>query len=194
MGNERKIDKVDRPTRALSREAARKEAKAKFIEFLREDPTVSLACEYIDMSRESVYNWREKDQKFAKAWDDALERAKDVARSSIYKRGILGWEEPMVSMGQIVCEEKLLLDQDGNPQFDKRGKPIMVKGEPILMRKWSDGLALAYAKANLPEYKEKQQIDINAQIFDMAEQAKDGLLADLAAAIENEDKEQANQG
>ena len=46
-----------------------------------------------------------------------------------------------------------------------------------------------YGKANLPEYKEKQQIDITAQIVDMAEQAKNELLADLAARI-HEDKKQ----
>lgn len=189
MGDEHESDKSDIPTRALSREEARKEAKAKFIAFLREDPTVSLACEYIDKNRDTVYNWREKDQKFAKEWDNAIERAKDVARSSIYKRGIIGWMEPIVSMGQVVCEQQPLLDQDGNPQLDKRGKPIMVKGDPVMIRKWSDSLALAYAKANLPEYKEKQQIDINAQIFDMAEKARNELLADLAVRI-NEDKNQ----
>lgn len=189
MGDALEGNKGNSPTRALSREAERKEAKTRFIEFLREDPTVSLACERINMSRKSIYQWREKDQKFAKEWDDAIERAKDIARSSIYKRGIIGWMEPIVSMGQVVCEQQLLLDQDGSPQLDKRGKPIMVKGDPIMIRKWSDSLALAYAKANLPEYKEKQQIDINAQIFDMAEKARNELLADLAVRI-NEDKNQ----
>ena len=193
MNDEPKIDKFNTPTRALSRDAERKEKKEKFLAFLREDPTVSLACEHIDRDRATVYNWREKDHKFAEEWDNAIERTKDVARSSIYKRGIIGWMEPMVSMGQVVCEEKLLIDKDGDPQLDKRGKPIMVKGDPIMMRKWSDALAIAYAKSNLPEYKEKQQIDINAQIFNMAEQAKNELLADLAAAIDNEDKEPSNQ-
>lgn len=190
---ESKSDKSDSHTRVLSREAERKEAKEKFIAFLHEDPTVSLACEHINKSRDTIYKWREKDQKFAKEWDDAIERAKDVARSSIYKRGIMGWMEPIVSMGQVVCEQQPLLDQDGNPQLDKRGKPIMVKGDPIMIRKWSDSLAMAYAKANLPEYKDKPQVNIHAQLDDLAQKAKDSLLADLAAAIGDEDKEPSDQ-
>lgn len=196
MSEERKgkeFNKFNSPTRALSREAERKEAKEKFLAFLREDPTVSLACESINRDRATVYNWREKDTKFAKAWDDAIERTKDVARSSIYKRGIIGWEEPIVSMGQVICELQPLLDQDGNPQLDKKGKPIMIKGNPIMVRKWSDSLALAYAKANLPEYKDKPQVNIHAQLDDLAQKAKDELLADLAAAIDDENKEPSDQ-
>jgi len=190
---ERKGNKGNSPTRALSREAERKEKKEKFLAFLREDPTVSLACESIDIARKSVYEWRGKDEKFAEEWDNALERTRDVARSSIYHRGIIGWDEPMVSMGQVVYEQEPVLDDDGNQKIDKRGRPMTLRGAKVMMRKWSDSLALAYAKANLPEYKEKQQIDLNAQIFNMAEQAKNELLADLAAAIDNEDKEPSNQ-
>ncbi len=193
MNGEPKSDKSDIPTRALSREAERKEAKAKFLAFLREDPTVSLACEYIDKNRDTVYNWREKDQNFAKEWDNALERARDVGRSSIYKRGIIGWQEPMVSMGKVVYEEDPVLDEKGEQKRDSKGRPMTQQGAKVMIPKHSDSLALAWAKANLPEYKDKQQIDITAQIVDMAEQAKNELLADLAASIANEDKEQTNQ-
>lgn len=193
MSDKQQGNKSNSHTRAKSREAERKDAKEKFIAFLREDPTVSLACEKIGVSRKSVYEWYEKDKKFAKEWDDAIERSRDVARSSIYKRGIIGWMEPIVSMGQIVCEMQPLLDQDGNPQLDKRGKPIMVKGDPIMICKWSDSLALAYAKANLPEYKDKPQVNIHAQLDDLAQKAKDELLADLSVAIGDEDKEPSDQ-
>lgn len=187
---ERKSNKSNSPTRALSREQERKETKAKFIAFLREDPTVSLACEHIDRDRTTVYEWREKDEDFAKAWDDALERAKDVGRSSIYRRGILGWEEPMVSMGKVVYDEVPDLDKDGEQRRDSKGRPMMKPGAKVMVPKWSDSLALAWAKANLPEYKDKQQIDITAQIVDMAEQAKNELLADLAARIHEDSKKQ----
>lgn len=187
--DERKSDKSDSNTRVLNREEARKEAKVKFIAFLREDPTVSLACEHIDISRDTAYKWYDKDQNFAKAWDDALERARDVGRSSIYKRGIIGWQEPMVSMGKVVYEDDPVLDKEGNQKFDQKGRPMTQQGAKVMVPKSSDSLALAWAKANLPEYKEKQQIDITAQIVDMAEQAKNELLADLAAHI-HEDKKQ----
>ena len=175
----------------MSRDAERKEAKEKFLAFLREDPTVSLACENIGKERCTVYEWREKDEKFAKEWDDALERTRDVARSSIYRRGIIGWEEPMVSMGKVVYEDDPVLDDKGEQKIDSRGRPMTKQGAKVMTPKWSDSLALAYAKANLPEYKDKQQIDINAQISDKAEQAKNELLADLSIRI-NEDKKQDN--
>jgi hypothetical protein len=189
MDNEAKSNKSNTPTRALSREAERKEAKTKFLAFLREDPTVSLACENIGRDRCTVYEWREKDEKFAKAWDDALERARDVGRSSIYKRGIIGWEEPMVSMGKVVYEDDPVLDEKGEQKRDSKGRPMTQQGAKVMVPKNSDSLALAWAKANLPEYKDKQQIDITAQIVDMAEQAKNELLADLAARV-HEDKKQ----
>jgi hypothetical protein len=191
--NERKSNKSNSPTRALSREAERKEAKEKFLAFLREDPTVSLACEHIDRDRTTVYDWREKDQKFAQEWDNALERARDVGRSSIYKRGIIGWEEPMVSMGQVVYETEPVLDEEGEQKHDSRGRPMTKRGAKVMVPKNSDSLALAWAKANLPEYKDKPQVNIHAQLEDLAQKAKDELLADLAAAIDNEDKEPSNQ-
>lgn len=143
----------------------RKLAKTWFITSLKQDPNVSLACDNAFIARKTAYQWREKDEAFADEWESALERTKDVARSSIYKRGILGWDEPVVAQGRVA------VDEDGNR---------------LLVHKWSDSLAALYAKANLPEYKEKQQIDLNAQVTTMADQAKDELLADLAAMIANE--------
>ena len=193
MNDESKFDKFNSPTRALSRDAERKEKKEKFLAFLREDPTVSLACEHIDRDRATVYNWREKDHKFAEEWDNAIERTKDVARSSIYKRGIIGWWEPMVSMGQVVYEQEPVLDDDGNQKVDKRGRPMTQRGAKVMTRKWSDSLTLAYAKANLPEYKDKPQVNIHTQLEDLAEQTKQRVVAELEAAIASESKETPHQ-
>src|SRR5581483_240478 len=118
-----------------------KQVEEQFLSSLKGDPNVSLACDVANISRDTAYRWREQSESFAKAWDDALERCKDVARSSIYRRGILGWEEPLVSMGQVVCEMTVMLGDDGKPVFDKRGKPIMLPGSPMTVHKWSDSLA-----------------------------------------------------
>jgi hypothetical protein len=168
--------------------AQRSEAKQVFLDYLKSDPNVSAACDEALISRETAYTWREKDQKFATGWEDAIERLKNVARSSIYKRGILGWDEPIVSQGQAVYEMEPVEDEDGNQVYEK-GRLKMTRGDLMTTHKWSDSLAALYAKANLPEYKEKQTIDLNAQITNMADQAKDELLADLAAAMANENKE-----
>jgi hypothetical protein len=170
----------------------RKEAKERFLESLRVDPNVSLACDKAEISRETAYRWRDGDETFKTAWEKAIERTRDVARSSIYQRGILGWLEPAISNGQLVYEMEPVLDEGGHQVFDK-GKPLMKKTKPVMIPKWSDTLAVAYAKANLPEYKEKQQIDLNAQITTLAETAKAELLANLASTIADENKEQAQQ-
>lgn len=166
----------------------RKLAKSLFLDTLKRDPNVSLACDRAHISRQTAYQWKEKDEKFAEGWKDAVERTKDVARSALYQRGILGWDETVVSMGQVVYEMEPVLDDKGNQVYEK-GKPKMRRGSPMLQHKWSDSLAALYAKANLPEYKEKQpEIDLNVQINMMAEQAKNELLADLAAAMTDEDQ------
>ena len=153
--------------------AQRKEAKSLFLEALRKDPNVTAACDHALIARKTAYQWREQDETFADGWEAALDRSKDVALSSIYQRGILGWDEPVVAQGKVAVDEF---------------------GNRLLIHKWSDPLASLYAKANLPEYKEKQTIDLNAQITTMADQAKDELLADLAAAMANENKESPDQG
>jgi hypothetical protein len=169
----------------------RAKAKAAFLASLKVDPNVSLACDEAQISRDTAYRWKEGDQAFAKAWDTALERTRDVARSSIYKRGILGWDEPMISMGQVVYEQVPVVDDDGEQVYE-RGRPAFRQGEKVMIRKWSDSLAALYAKSNLPEYKEKPQVNINTQLADLAEQAKQELLADLAASISHEDQDQAH--
>jgi hypothetical protein len=170
----------------------RKEAMALFIEWLKKDPTVMLACEYANINRTTAYRWKDKYSTFADEWGDAIERTHDVARSSIYTRGILGWEEKVVSNGQLVYEYEHAVDEEGNQRYDERGKPVVKGGQPLLQRKYSDSLAALYAKANLPEYKDKPQLNINAQLGDLAEKAKQELIADIEASIASEDKKQAH--
>lgn len=143
--------------------AQRKESKDLFLESLKSDPNVSAACDYAQIARKTAYQWREKDEAFADEWENAIERTKDVARSSIYRRGIIGWDETVVSNGQVVYEMEPVLDKDGNQVIEK-GKTKVSRGNAITVHKWSDQLAIAYAKANLPEFREKQQVDLQTNI------------------------------
>jgi hypothetical protein len=170
----------------------RKQVQKVFIESLLRDSNVSLACEVAGINRTTAYQWRKDDEDFCEQWDNVIERTRDVARQSIYARGIVGWDEPVISMGQAVYEYEPVLDENGEQTFDKKGKPVTLRSK-MMVHKWSDSLAALYAKANLPEYKEKQQIDLNAQIITIAETAKAELLADLAATMTDEDKDPVNQ-
>lgn len=142
----------------------RNKAKAAFLESLSRDPNISLACDCAEVSRDAVYKWRDKDQQFAKDWDQAIERTKDIARSAFYQRAVYGWLEPTVSAGQVAYDYEPDLDDDGDQKFDSKGKPMMKRGDPVMTRKYSDSLAVLFAKTQLPEYKEKQHIDLNANI------------------------------
>jgi hypothetical protein len=166
----------------------RKETQAAFLTALALDPSVTAACDAAGISRDTAYRWRSQSATFEKLWDEALIHTQDRARSSIYRRGIVGWEEPLVSAGQPVYESEPVTDLEGKPMLDKRGRPIVKQGKMIMVRKHSDSLAALYAKANLPEYKDKPQVNINTQVADLAEQAKRELLADLEAAIHEDSK------
>lgn len=165
----------------------RKEAKRLFIEALQRDPSVSAACRHAKIGRKTAYQWRDKDAEFADEWEDAVAQCHDEARSSIYQRGIVGWDEPVISMGQVVYEMEPVLDEEGKQLYDK-GKPLMKRSGMVTIHKWSDSLAVAFAKANLREYKDKPQVNINTELADLAEQTKNALLADLAASMTDEDK------
>ena len=164
MSDERESDKLTASTRAWRlggpmTDEQRVKAKQLFIDSLKRVHSVTLACEKAKISRQSAYDWRKDDEEFATQWENAVERDKDIARASIYERGILGWDEPVVNGGMLIYEYEPVLDDEGNQRFDSKGKPIMKRSKPVSVHKWSDTLAVAYAKANLPEYKEKQQIE-----------------------------------
>ena len=67
------------------------EKKAAFIEALRETYTVWSACKLVGIgSRSTVYAWRESDEAFAKAWDEAMESAVDALEENMYKKALSG--------------------------------------------------------------------------------------------------------
>lgn len=49
------------------------EWKDVFLSVLRQMPVIRVACERSGVSRKTVYQWRERDAEFAKAWDEARE-------------------------------------------------------------------------------------------------------------------------
>lgn len=173
----------------------RKEAKAVFVASLCKDPNVSLACDNAGMSRNVAYEWREKDEQFAKDWDASIERAKDIVRSAIFQRAAYGWKEIALSMNRVVYDYRPVHDEDGNPRFDDQGRQIMQRGDVVYIHKWDTALQLGWARANLPEFKEeKTEINIFNELNAMAINAKNDLLNSLASDVEeDEGQEQANQ-
>lgn len=80
--------KVRRPPkkRDPKRGASLERAKWRFIEFLQVHGSVRYACRCARVSRDAIYNQRNVDPAFAKAWVDALDDAADNLEESLYER------------------------------------------------------------------------------------------------------------
>lgn len=106
--------------------------KGHFLKAYAADQTVSEACDAAGISRTTFYEWLEKDPEFSILYHQAKERADDSLRAEIRRRGKEGWDEDVYQLGKYA------------------GK----------VRKYSDVLLMFQAKARMPEYREKQQLDL----------------------------------
>ena len=109
-----------------------------FLAALREMPVVSYACQAVGIERSTAYRAR-TDEVFAKAWDDAMEDGIDKAEQAAFKRGVIGWDEPLTHQGHISHVLEAYTKDDGSegwrPKLDAQGNPI-----PVTVRKHSDAL------------------------------------------------------
>lgn len=119
--------------------------KPVFFEALRNVPVVRHACEVAGIGRTTAYEARERDESFAKAWDDAMEEGIDRAEQEAFKRAVVGFEEPVIDKGRLAYRYERYVDSDGNeayrPVLDEHGQPI-----PLTVRKHSDALLALYLK------------------------------------------------
>ena len=113
--------------RALTK-ATRQRAREDFLAALRQQPNITLAAQAANLSRQTMYEWREKDAAFAADWDAALEEGIDLAEAEMWRRGIEGWDEPVFG--------RVAKDRDG---------------EIGTVRKHSDAMLTLALKAHRPE-------------------------------------------
>ena len=113
--------------------------KPAFLAALRELPVIAHACKAVDIERSTAYRAREADEGFAKAWDEAQEDGIDRAEQEAFRRGVVGFEEPVIDKGRLAYRYERYLDDDGAEhyrlQLDNQGQPI-----PLTVRKHSDAL------------------------------------------------------
>lgn len=114
-----------------------KKARQKlFLEAYAQHANVLLAARAAGVYRSRVYEWLEHDEDFSFAYNQAKEDAKDVLRAEIYRRSVEGWEEPVFQLGNLA------------------GK----------VRKYDATLLIFHSKMMMPEYREKTQVDVNANV------------------------------
>jgi hypothetical protein len=111
-----------------------KELQQRFLEAPAETGSVSTAAAVAGTSRTRVYELRKADPAFAQAWQDAEEVAADRIHDEVIRRAVDGVDEPLVSGGKLIRDDK---------------------GEPIIVKRYSDQLLLALSKAHRPPKRER---------------------------------------
>lgn len=112
--------------------------RMRFLATLAECGNVSRAALASGMSRDAVYDLRQRDADFAASWTDALEQASDRLEQEAWRRAHDGVEEP------LTCAKGLIYDELGNP---------------VVVRKYSDTLLIFLLKGARPEkYRENVKI------------------------------------
>jgi hypothetical protein len=118
------------------------EAQEKFLKAFASNGNVRVACLAAGVDRSAVHYWAEHDEQFNMRYNLAKEDVNDAIRGEIYRRGMFGDERYVTSMGKVVYHD------------DK----------PLTIREKSDTLLIFHAKSRMPEYREKQQVDLNANV------------------------------
>jgi len=113
-----------------------KEAQRLFLDAYAQHANVMVSARAAGIHRSTVYEWLEHDQDFSFAYNLAKEDEKDTLRAEIYRRAKEGWEEPVYQLGYLAGT----------------------------VQKYSDTLLIFHSKALMAEYREKSQLDINAQV------------------------------
>jgi hypothetical protein len=123
-------------TNPTPEKSTKEERQLAFLEAYARQANVMVAARAAGIHRSTAYEWLEHDQDFSFAYHQAKEAAKDVIRAEIFRRGHDGWDEPVYQMGYYAGT----------------------------VHKYSDTLLIFHAKMLMPEYREKSQVDINAQV------------------------------
>jgi hypothetical protein len=121
------------------------EAQDKFLKAFASNGNVRAACMSAGIDRQTVYRWSEHDEQFAMKYNLAKADVDDAIRAEIYRRGMFGEERFVVAQGKIVYGPD---NPDGT-----RGKPLTYKEK-------SDTLLIFHAKSRMPEYRDKQQVEL----------------------------------
>lgn len=121
------MEKASRTTRTPKKESD-------FIASLRATGgNVSRSCEAVGFPRRTVYEWRDADETFAKAWDEAVEFGTDELEEEARRRAFAGVDEPVFYQGE----------------------------ECGTIRKYSDTLLIFLLKGRKPDkYRERVTIDV----------------------------------
>lgn len=116
--------------------------KPAYLAALRQVPVIKHACEAAGVDRTTAWRARD-DEAFAEAEREAMEEGIDRAEAEAFRRGVVGFEEPVIDKGRLAYryERYEVEDIDGHKEerwrmaLDEHGQPI-----PLTVRKHSDAM------------------------------------------------------
>jgi hypothetical protein len=146
--------RVRRHGQRLTKEE-RAAAQELFLQVFSSTAILTAACKQAGVSRNTVYEWLEKDEPFNLRYHQAELEAQDVVRAAIHRRGIEGVDEPVISQGRLVFINEEVTLEDGTK---------VVRQRPLTVKKYSDTVLLRMAGARLPEYREKLDLTMQGQV------------------------------
>lgn len=73
-----------------------------FLSLLSECGSVTEACRRAGISTTAAYRRRGQDERFAREWEAALTQVAESVERAAFRRAVEGWEEPIVSGGQVI--------------------------------------------------------------------------------------------
>ncbi len=116
--------------------------KKDFLKALRTTGLVTDACKIARIGRRTPYDWAQKSEEFAEAMEAARTDGEmvllDEVRKEARRRGIEGWDDPIVYQGQI-----------SKTKDPKTGEEV-----PLTVRKWSDNLLMYWGKYLDPRFRD----------------------------------------
>ena len=108
------------------------EQRKTFLQKLSETGLQVRACEEVGVNRRVVYSLRKDDKEFEHNYETAMIVYRERLEEEIHRRGMEGWQEPVFYRGEVIGA----------------------------IRKFDSNLLMFHAKRHIPEYREKQQVDL----------------------------------
>lgn len=114
-----------------------------FLNALREMPVLAHACDVVGIARSTAWRHMQADPDFNAEVEEAMEAGVDRAEKEAFRRGMTGYEEPVIDKGRLMYRQERYEVEDINGKkheqwrmmLDEHGQPI-----PLTVRKHSDGL------------------------------------------------------
>lgn len=160
-----------------------------FLAALREYPVLAHAAKVVGIDRTTAWRRAQADKDFADAVEQAMEAGIDRAEKEAFRRGVVGFEEPVIYQGDLMMRE--VRDEKGALVYDAAGNVLM---QPLTVRKHSDALLALVLKGRRRAYSTERQEHVSPDGSMTPDPvARDSRVAQILAAAQQRKAAAAEQ-